>query len=169
MASRLVPFLRDEELSNCFALKRRTGKRPVIQAPAAPLVKSKEKLSTKPQETQISTQELNSSNRPSSSGNPSTSISQTGTKSTDKKSTSKPKPLKQERSDIFKSFSKPKAKINREDTGSSAGASPAPTNVPSVRTRVLTIETTFAKPGSRTQIAIKQMVRKTNGVRDFFY
>ena len=45
---------------------------------------------------------------------------------------SKPAPIKREQSDIFKSFSKPKAKVKHEDTGSSTGASPAPSRGRSV-------------------------------------
>ena len=44
---------------------------------------------------------------------------------TNRKATGKPRGLKREQSDLFKSFSKPKAKLNREETGSSAGDSPA--------------------------------------------
>ena len=48
----------------------------------------------------------------------------------DRKAISKPPTMKREQSDIFKSFSKPKAKLNREDAGSSDGASPAANTAP---------------------------------------
>lgn len=58
---------------------------------------------------------------------------------TKKKVTGKPTGLKREQSDLFKSFSKPKAKLNREDTGSSVGDSPAPSAAQSVRVHGLSI------------------------------
>lgn len=50
----------------------------------------------------------------------------------DRKSGHKPSALKREQSDLFKSFSKPKPKLDREDTGSSASGSPGPASVHSV-------------------------------------
>lgn len=49
-------------------------------------------------------------------------------RNSDKKTTTRPPIMRKEQSDIFKSFSKPKAKFDREDTGSSAGASTAASN-----------------------------------------
>lgn len=49
-----------------------------------------------------------------------------------KKPAIKPSVAKREQSDIFKSFSKPKAKLKNEDTSSSTGASPAPNAAHSV-------------------------------------
>lgn len=50
----------------------------------------------------------------------------------EKKPTTKPANLNREKSDIFKSFSKTKAKLKKEDTDSSTGASPAPAALDSV-------------------------------------
>lgn len=56
---------------------------------------------------------------------------------TTKKAPGKPTSLTREQSDLFKAFSKPKAKLHREDTGSSVGDSPAPSVVAqSVRVHV---------------------------------
>lgn len=52
-------------------------------------------------------------------------------KSSDKKINSKPPATKREHSDIFKSFSKPRAKLSRESTSSSTGA-PAPAATPTL-------------------------------------
>ncbi|KAL8953377.1 MAG: hypothetical protein Q9222_000754 [Ikaeria aurantiellina] len=46
--------------------------------------------------------------------------------SQEKKPTAKPPRLKKEQSDIFKSFSKPREKVSRENTGTSTAASPVP-------------------------------------------
>ena len=51
-------------------------------------------------------------------------IKREDSKGSDKRTTVKPPMKNREHSDIFKSFSKSKAKLNREDTGSSAEASP---------------------------------------------
>lgn len=119
--------------SDRFILKRRTGKRPVMPAQAAPMAKNKEKPSMKPQLPRITKQESSSLDPPSSSGNPSTLTPQAESKASDKKPLSKPISLKREQSDIFKSFSKPGAKFIREATDSSAGTSPAPSNPQLVR------------------------------------
>ena len=57
----------------------------------------------------------------------------------ERKPTSKPAVMKREQSNIFKSFSKPKAKLKQEDTGSSSGASPVPDSADSVSTLSLAI------------------------------
>ena len=46
--------------------------------------------------------------------------------STASKSAGKVRSVKKEQSDIFRSFSKPKPRLTRENTDSSAGPSPAP-------------------------------------------
>ena len=48
----------------------------------------------------------------------------------DTKTATKLPTIRREQSDIFKSFSKPKPKLNREDTRSSTGASPAASAAP---------------------------------------
>lgn len=60
-----------------------------------------------------------------------------GARDVEKKPASKPLAVKREPSDIFKSFSRPKSSLKRENTGTSAGASPAPTTAPSVRILLL--------------------------------
>ena len=47
-------------------------------------------------------------------------------RNTENKPASKPAAAKREQSDIFKSFSKPRTKLKKEDTSSSTSASPAP-------------------------------------------
>ncbi len=53
-------------------------------------------------------------------------------KSSDKKTMTKPPSMRRQQSDIFKSFSKPKATLKREDTGSSTDASPAGSAAPAL-------------------------------------
>ncbi|KAL9002539.1 MAG: hypothetical protein Q9188_004537 [Gyalolechia gomerana] len=57
----------------------------------------------------------------------------------EKKIVSRAPSLKRDQSDIFKSFAKPRAQISRENTDSSAGASPAPQPCPTLLTAVGTV------------------------------
>jgi len=59
---------------------------------------------------------------------------------TSKKPAGKPPAMKREMSDIFKSFSKPKPKLAREETGSSHGGTPAPETPQSVSIRLPCIQ-----------------------------
>ena len=58
---------------------------------------------------------------------------------TSKKPTGKTPAMKREMSDIFKSFSKPKSKLTKEETGSSHGGTPAPETPQSVSFNLLEI------------------------------
>lgn len=127
-----------------IVVQRRTGKRPLVAAPVAPVAKPIAKTSSKSQGTSKQDTEFsNPFERPSSSSKTSKSTTQAESKSelknarvkeADKKATPKPANLKREQSDLFKSFSKPKAKLTEEDTGSSAGNSPPTATEPSVNT-----------------------------------
>ena len=87
-----------------------------------PLVKSKETTKHQHQEAIKSTfKATEPSDRPSSIESSGRAASQN-----ESKPTSKPALLKREQSDIFKSFSKPKAKLKKEDTDSSTTVSFAP-------------------------------------------
>jgi len=125
-----------------IAMQRRTGRQPLVAAPA-PAAKTIGRPSGKSQE--ISKQDIKSGSpfdRPSSSGKASKSTPQAESKpepkaerakDADKKVAPKAASLKREQSGLFKSFSKPKAKLKKEVTGSSAGESPASATEPSVR------------------------------------
>jgi len=155
-------------LSN-IAMQRRTGRRPLIAAPA-PAAKSVSKPSSKPQETSKPDKKSSTLfDRPPSSGRASKSTPQTEcepepklerAKDVDRKAASKPANLKREQSDLFKSFSKPKAKLKREDTGSSAGESPAPATEPSVRSASLMSRSLVLTVHSRIPKVVKMMVRR---------
>lgn len=87
----------------------------------------------KTQEAPKSTKRSPTTSQPPSGGHASTLNPQVETKPPDKKATSKSVPLKREKSDIFKSFSKPKAKLNKEDSNSSVEGSHTSTTVIPVR------------------------------------
>lgn len=127
-----------------IVMQRRTGRRPPYSAPAAQVAASTVGPRGKSQES--SKQDPKSSSpfdRPLSSGKARKATTQLESKTeprfarakeADKKATAKPANLKREQSDLFKSFSKPRAKFNKEDTGSSAGDSPVPVTEHSVNT-----------------------------------
>lgn len=109
--------------------KRRTAKRPPIPPQSASAVKSTGKLFNEAPAVKPSTQTSNNADQPPSSGKASRPTSQAESKDVEKKTASKAAPLKRETSDIFKSFSKPKTKLSRENTSSSGGASSAHANL----------------------------------------
>ncbi|KAI9724120.1 MAG: hypothetical protein M1812_000839 [Candelaria pacifica] len=123
-------------------VKRRTGRRP--PPPAATLQTPKNvsaKAPAKPQGSKGEEDKKQSqgSAKPSSEKKPqeqsapkSVAAKNERRSSTDSKLATKPSSLKRDKSDIFKSFAKSKASLKKEDTGSSAGASPAPSVAESV-------------------------------------
>lgn len=120
-----------------------------------PVFKSNELASGKSQDTiRASIKSTQSSDRPLSSGKAGRSTPQP-----DSKPPSKPATLKREQSDIFKSFSKPTAKLKREDTGSSTGTSPAPSAAQAVRTHLFFPKNISSNLG-RTRKPMTKMVRR---------
>ena len=146
------PYYMTRMLANGIVLQRRSGRRP--PAPTIPAVRSKELASSTSQETnQPSTKFTQSSDRPSSSGKAGRASPQP-----DSKPSSKPASLKREQSDIFKSFSKPKAKSKRQDPGGFTGASPAPSAAQPVRVHSLFLQIIISNNG-RTRKPFTKMVR----------
>jgi len=125
------------KLANSFNLQRRSGRRPIISSAPENTVKA-EKQAFSSQETgklilndvKASTVEPSACSQTGGEAQPRSSAKTEEPRSSDKKTTIRPPIMRKEQSDIFKSFSKPKAKLNREDTGSSAGASPAASTAP---------------------------------------
>ncbi|KAF6230980.1 hypothetical protein HO173_010888 [Letharia columbiana] len=117
-------------------VKRRTGRRPPIGAQPVPTETVNEKASSKSQGLNREQKNaVKSSDRPPPSDKSTKSTSQAAfapdiraerPRDVEKKPVSKPAAAKREQSDIFKSFSKPKAKLKHEDAGSSTGAFPVP-------------------------------------------
>ncbi|SLM33999.1 DNA polymerase subunit Cdc27 [Lasallia pustulata] len=114
-------------------VKRRTGGRPPVTAPtiattkpaakSAPQTQQASKPSTRIEKPASQASRDGKEASPAESGS---DIKSQKPARTNKKATGKPTGLKREQSDLFKSFSKPRAKLNREDTASSVGDSPAP-------------------------------------------
>ena len=109
-------------------VRRRTARRPLGIAPSIIAAKAVEKkASTKPQE--IVRDSKAGLRAASSSSQDSKPIGEAGPeRKPSEKTSSKMPALKKERSDIFKSFSKPKSSLQKETTDSSAAASPVPTS-----------------------------------------
>ena len=123
------------------ALQRRTGKRPLAAAPRLVTSVTSKKSSKFEEKSNAVETRAYSLERPSSSGMTSISALQSqsngvpraekGQGNTNNKA-AKPANSKREQSDLFKSFSKPLAKVQRENTGSSVGESSAPATDQSV-------------------------------------
>ncbi|CAD6584828.1 MAG: hypothetical protein ASARMPREDX12_006640 [Alectoria sarmentosa] len=117
-------------------VKRRTGRRPPIGLQPTPVETINEKARNKSRGTNREQKiAVKSPDRPSSSNKSIKSTPQAAVASdikaerprdVEKKPASQPIAAKREQSDIFKSFSRPRAKLKHDDTASSTGASPAP-------------------------------------------
>lgn len=120
------------KMADSFEFQRRSGRRPVLSSAPENTVKA-EKPASDSQETgksslknvEASAGESSAPSKPGGEAQPRSDAKIEEPRSSDKKIMTKPPTMKREQSDIFKSFSKPKAKVNREDTRSSTGASPA--------------------------------------------
>ncbi|KAL9130635.1 MAG: hypothetical protein Q9175_006970 [Cornicularia normoerica] len=134
---RSIVLAKEEDVEGKMNMRiRRTGKRPPIGAHSIPTETFEEKASSRPQG--FSREQRNvvkSSGRPSPSDKSTRSTFQAAVtpdikadrpRDVENKPAGKPVVVKRDQSDIFKSFSKPKAKLKHEDTGSSTGASLAP-------------------------------------------
>ncbi|KAL8886106.1 MAG: hypothetical protein Q9192_006538 [Flavoplaca navasiana] len=117
---------------NVFYLQRRKGPRPIPAQPASTASRAiaGPKASTPTVKMESKPESARETKAPPGKA---TDSSQAKTKdevpqqsSQLKKPATKTPGLKREQSDIFKSFAKPPNKLSRENTGSSAGASPAP-------------------------------------------
>jgi len=155
-------------LSNCGALKRRTGKRSNGPLPTTSAVKLHDKASSISQGVRANVETSKQPDRPSSSDQSIGSTPQAESKPTEKKPTSKPAAPKREQSDIFQSFSRPKAKLTKEDTGSSIGVSPAPASRQSVGNLFQNIKMLLAKGLNRIRTAYVQTVRAIALIRHSF-
>lgn len=79
-------------------------------------------------------------------------------KRTTKKATGKPTGPRREQSDLFKAFAKPKAKLNRDDTGSSVGDLPAPPVAQLVRVYVsATVDFVLTSSSLESQVYLRMV------------
>lgn len=132
------PFIFGEKYGviHNVGVKRRTGRRLPVEAQPSRAETLSEKSSNKTQGGHREHKSaIESSDRPSPSDDSTRSTPQSVTvrdiqakrpRDLEGKSANKPAPAKREQSDIFKSFSKPKANLKHENTASSTSASPAP-------------------------------------------
>ncbi|MCJ1300326.1 hypothetical protein MMC08_003122, partial [Hypocenomyce scalaris] len=120
------------------SVKRRAGRRPPVTAPVVAPTKPAPKPAGQSQQASTPSTKAEKASSQASRDSKEASPTDSGPEvksqqpaRTNKKTIGKPTAIKREQSDLFKSFSKPKAKLNREDTGSSVGDSPAPSAVQS--------------------------------------
>ncbi|MCJ1249775.1 hypothetical protein MMC30_007001 [Trapelia coarctata] len=110
-------------------VKRRTGPRPAI-APSSTTPVTQTKPASSVPASKVLPKASTPSIFPSTLSQPLSKMEvkqeQPKATSTSKKATTKTPAMKREMSDIFKSFSKPKPKLTKEETGSSHGGTPAP-------------------------------------------
>lgn len=157
---------RNSEVVELSQTQRRTGQRTALVMPVSTTVQSKKVAVNKPQltgkvksKTDESADEKNSYAKASSqSGVKSVAKSQPSRK-TEKKAISKVSSLKREQPDIFKTFSTPKPKMNREDTGSSAGTSSVIATAHSVRHILAASSFMKLKVSSKRALAFMMTVR----------
>ncbi|KAI4131579.1 MAG: hypothetical protein LQ347_002916 [Umbilicaria vellea] len=114
-------------------VKRRIGRRPHIPVPTLASTKPALKSALPSQHTRKLSTKIEKQASHASEGGKEASSADSGSdltsqqpKRTTKKATGKPTGPRREQSDLFKAFAKPKAKLNRDDTGSSVGDLPAP-------------------------------------------
>lgn len=120
--------------------QRRTGQRPALVLPVSTNIQQKDTAVSKSQaaggsksKTDENVDEKFSYTKASSQAEVKPAVKSQPPRKTEKKATSKVSNLKREQSDIFKSFSKPKPRLNRENTGNSAGTTSAIATAHSVR------------------------------------
>lgn len=111
--------------------QRRTGQRPVLASPISTAIQPKNIAVSKAQVTgEVKSKTNDSANEKKSFVKPSSQqgevkpvVKSQPPRKTEKKAISKVSSQKREQSAIFKTFSKPKPKLKKQDTGSSAGTS----------------------------------------------
>lgn len=147
--------------------QRRTGQRPALVSPIPTTIQPKNIAVSKAQVTgEVKSKTKDSANEKKSSVK---SSSQQGEvkpvvkaqppRQTEKKAISKVSSQKREQSAIFKTFSKPKPKLKKEDTGSSAGASSAIATGHSVRHILAAFSFMKLKASSKRVPALMMTVR----------
>ncbi|MCJ1265569.1 hypothetical protein MMC22_005449 [Lobaria immixta] len=112
--------------------QRRTGQRPALVLPVSTNIQQKntainnsEAAGGSKSKTDENVDEKFSYTKASSQAEVKPAVKSQPPRKTEKKAASKVSNLKREQSDIFKSFSNPKPRLNRENTGNSAGTSSA--------------------------------------------
>lgn len=146
--------------------QRRTAQRTALVMPVSTTVQSKEIPVIEPQltagaksKTDESADEKNFCAKASSQSRVKSGVKSQPPRKTEKKAINKVSSLKREQPDIFKTFSKPKPKINREDTGSSAGNSSVIATAHSVRHLLAASSFMKLKVSSKRALAFMMTVR----------
>ena len=165
LRSRSVNTLHSVEIlcTDQLGMQRRKGPRPALVAPVVTAVKS---ISTTSSMTQKRNGLAPNSPKASDENVPRCKVNNQQESKPDmdsqqpkngsKRAIVKTPAIKREQSDFFKSMSKPKTKLDRENTDSSTGASPAPTIVFSVSLVLVSLlDRQLRKPGRRMQAPMR--------------